>query len=226
MMQVRPEIKKLAEILFDSEELEYIKKISQAICGSKKQRGLAIYILRKMNPIRPKRPLYYLDYSLKNLPMLSRNAIEEVGSYIDLLIKEFRYEIEGKYREFPLGSNIEYLLGKKLKLDLDLIMLLEKVRFLNKWAYVPAKHIYGSPNDTEHYFKDPEVAIIVLAVIKLGEELKSKSKYVRTLCQDLVLPGQGLIIGHHPRTDNYGAPFDFKKKLSVEVIKLETEEQY
>jgi len=217
-MGVRPEINKLAEVVFDSEELKCVKEISEAMRISKKGRKQAISLLREIIPQRPKRPLYYARYGLGHLPMLSRWVVERMGSYLGGLVKELSLELEGNYFEgSSLGMDINRLLKNKRKMDSDLEELLKKIRFLNRVAYAPSKHRHGSPNNTRHYFSVSDVSILVLAVVKLGEELKKRSKYVRTFCQDLVLPGQRPIIGDHPRTDDYGKPFNFKEKLRAGV---------
>jgi len=125
------------------------------------------------------------------------------------LIKELRFELEGRYHKKPLGQNINALL-KNGEANLE---LLRKILKFNKVAYVPAKHIYGSPLDTKHYFNSQETIVIVLVAVKLGEELKKQSGFIRNLCQDLVLPEQKPLIGNHKRTDRNGIPFDFKKRL-------------
>ena len=80
-------------------------------------------------------------------------------------------------------------------------------------VYVPAKHVYGPPNDYEHYFDVDDSIMVTLLAVKLGEEIKKRSQFARNMSQDLVLLGQGEIIGNHPRTDNNGVPFDFTKSL-------------
>jgi hypothetical protein len=221
-MGVRPEIGKLAELVFDSEELSYVEVTSEAMRVSKKGRKQAVILLRAIIPQRPKRPLYYARYSLGNLPMESRYVVEQMGSYLGDLVKELSFELEGNYFDkSSLGVDISRLLKNKRNVGSDVAELLKKIRFLNEVAYAPSKHRHGSPSNTRHYFSFSDVAIIALAAVKLGEELKKRSKYVRSLCQDLVLPGQRPIIGDHPRTDDYGAPFNFKEKLKGEVSVLE-----
>ena len=209
-LDINPNIQKLAEELFDSTEWDEIQQIAKSICRSKKQRLLSIRRLKYIVPTRPKRPLYYLNYELKFLPRSSRFVVENMGSYLDLLVKELRFEIEGKYYKKSLGTNLVSLMKRA---DNNLGPLLEKLQLFNRVAYVPAKHEYGPPNDPRHYFSCSDAVIVILSAVKLGEELKMRSKFVRNLCQDLVLPAQMPLIGNHPRTDTDGIPFDFKERL-------------
>ena len=211
ILQVRPEIKELAKIVFDDEEIIEVLKIAKYYCEDSKNRKNAIKLLRNIVPTRPKRPLYYVNYEIKFLPKSSRRIVENMGSYIDLLIKELRYEIERKYYKKPLGKNIYNL---KEKVSADLKDLFEKILLFNKIAYVPSKHEYRPPNNPRHYFSTIDTIIIILSAVKLGEELKKRSQYVRDLCQDLFMPGRKPYEGNHKRTDSDGIPFDFKEKLT------------
>ena len=56
---------------------------------------------RYLIPSRPKRPMYYVNHKVGFLPEDSRFVVEQSGSYIDLLIKELRYELAGVYRKRP-----------------------------------------------------------------------------------------------------------------------------
>jgi len=208
-LNIRPNVQKLAIIVFDPTEWREVQEIVTQLLGSKKQKRVAISRLQFIVPKRPKRPLYYIHYELKFLPRTSRFVVEQMGSYLDLLTKELRFELEGRYHKMPLGKNITALMRYD---DADM-KLLEKLMMFNEIAYVPAKHIYGSPNDSRHYFNSQETTVIVLAAVKLGEELKRRSSFVRNLCQDLVLPAQKPLIGDHKRTDRNGMPFDFRKRL-------------
>jgi len=203
-------IQRLAGEIFDADEWSEVQKIVQAYSRSRTEKGLAILRLQKVVPTRPKRPLYYVNYELKFLPKRSRFVVEQIGSYLDLAVKELRYELEGQYQKKPLGVNVAALMKSA---DTDMKFLLRKLEMFNEIAYVPSKHIYGPPYDQRHYFNTQETIVIVLAAIKLGEELKKRSQYVRNLCQDLVLPAQKPLYGNWKRTDRNGAPFDFKKKL-------------
>lgn len=221
MIGVRPELDKLAGLVFDPEELSCVEAVSEAMRFPKRGRKQAVALLRAIIPQRPKRPLNYARYSLGNLPMESRYVVEQMGSYLGDSVKELSFELEGNYFEkSSLGVDISRLLKNKRNVSSDVAELLKKIRFLDKVAYAPSKHRKGAPDDTRHYFSVSDVAILALAAVKLGEELKRRSKYVRRYCQDLVLPGQRPIIGDHPRTDDYGAPFNFKEKLKGEISVL------
>jgi len=210
---VRQEIEELASEVLDEEELSEIRKLILGYGGSDKQYIVALSRLRYIIPIRPKRPMYYVHHEVGFLPEESRDVVEQSGSYIDLLIKELRYELTGVYSRHPLGQNVRFLLSLKDKSDPALVILLKRILSFNNVAYVPAKHIYGPPTDERHYFDVDDSLVITLMAVKLAEEVKKRSQFARNLCQDLVLPGQQEIMGNHPRTDRYGVPIDFKKKL-------------
>jgi hypothetical protein len=211
-MRVRQKVKELSEHVFDIGEYDDVLELVKAIEGSKKQRKLAFHTLKRLIPLRPKRPLYYVNFNVG--PRWSRSVVEDMGSYLDLLVKELRFEKEGTYYNLPLGANIHHLMGQ---VNDDLKSILAKVDLYNRIAYVPAKHVYGSPNDTRHYFSDSDVVVLALSAVKLGEELKKESEFVRNLCQDIVLPGQKPLTGQHRRTDAHGLPVNFKQKLNHEL---------
>jgi hypothetical protein len=210
---MRQEIEELASEIFDKEELPVIQELILAYCGSDEQHVAALGRLRYIIPSRPKRPMYYVNHRIGFLPEDSRFVVEQSGSYIDLLIKELRYELTGVYRKRPLGENVSFLLSLKDKIDPDLVILLKRILSFNNVAYAPAKHVYGPPTDDRHYFDVDDSMVIALVAVKLGEEVKKRSEYARNMCQDLVLPGQQKILGNHPRTDFDGVPIDFKKRL-------------
>ena len=190
-----------------------IHELILGYCGSDEQYLAALGRLRYIIPSRPKRPMYYVNHKIGFLPEDSRFVVEQSGSYIDLLIKELRYELTGVYHKRPLGENVGVLLSLKDKIDPDLVVLLKRILSFNNVAYAAAKHVYGPPTDDRHYFDVDDSMVIALAAVKLGEEVKKRSEFARNMCQDLVLPGQQKIIGNHPRTDFHGIPIDFKKKL-------------
>jgi hypothetical protein len=210
---MRQEIEELAREIFDKEELPVIQELISAYRGSDKQHVTALGRLRYIIPSRPKRPMYYVHHRVGSLPEDSRFVVENSGSYIDLLVKELRYELTGVYCKQPLGSNANFLLSLKANIDPDLVILLKRILSFNNVAYAPAKHVYGPPTDDRHYFDVDDSIVIALLAVKLGEEIKKRSEFARKLCQDLVLPGQREIIDNHPRTDFDGIPIDFKMKL-------------
>jgi len=210
---MRPEIEELASEIFEKEELQEIHELIQGYMGSDADYFGALSRLRYVIPSRPKRPMYYVHYEIRFLPKSSRFVVEQSGSYLDLLVKELRYELTGKYKGVPLGINVEYILKSKDKLDSELVILLKRIVAFNNFIYVPAKHRYGHPNDPGHYFEVDDSIMVTLLAVKLGEEIKKRSQFAKNLCQDLVLPGQNEYIGNHKRTDTDGSPFDFTKVL-------------
>jgi len=210
---MKEQVAELAPEIFDDKELTEINKIILAYNGSDEQFTEALGKLRYVVPKRPKRPLYYINHEVGFLPEHSRFVVEQSGSYLDLLLKEFRYELEGKYYKEPLGKNVNALLRLKGKNPDSLARLLNQLLAFNNIAYVPSKHVYGLPDDEGHYFEVDDSIVIVLAGVKLGEEIKARSQFARNLAQDLVLPSQKPYSGNWPRTDRDGIPFEFKTRL-------------
>ena len=145
--------------------------------------------------------MYYIHYQIGFLPRQSRFVVEQCGSYLDLLVKEFRYELSGKFKGFSLGINVKFILDLKDLLNPELVTLLNKILAFNKVVYVPAKHVYGPPNDYGHYFDVDDSIMVTLIAVKLGEEIKKRSQFASNLSQDLVLPGQDVYFGDHTRSD-------------------------
>jgi len=210
---MRQEIEELALEIFDTEEIYVIDELIQDYCGSDDDYLAALSRLRYVIPRRPKRPMYYVHHQIGFLPEASRFVVEQSGSYLDLLMKELRYEMSGKFVKLPLGTNVSFIRTIKSTVNPDLSDLLKKIQSFNQVAYVPAKHIYGPPTNERHYFEVDDSILIAMTAVKLCENIKKRSQYARNLCQDLVLPGQQKIQGNHQRTDFRGIPFDFTKVL-------------
>jgi hypothetical protein len=205
------ELNQYLEIIFDNEEIEIIEKIIIFYLDGGKKRKTIKLILQQITPLRPKRPLYYVNREFSFISSRSRWIVENMGSYLDLLVKELRLEVDGKYSSLPLGKNIESLI--KSNIDSDLKKILEKIRLYNSLFYVPSKHKYGPPNTDKHYFDVPSTIIAVLSAVKLGEELKKHSIYVHELAQDLYLPGHHPYLGREHTSDGLGKMFEFKTEL-------------
>ena len=101
---MRTEIQSLGKEVFDETELNEVDSIIRLFLGSRRQRESAVLRLRMLVPQRPKRPMYYVNYEMKYLQRRSRWVVEQMGSYLDLLVKEYRFEVKGKYSRGLLGS--------------------------------------------------------------------------------------------------------------------------
>ena len=220
---MRQEIEELASEIFEKKERSAVHELISMYRKRSKNHLVALGRLRYIIPSRPKRPMYYVHYQIGFLPESSRFVVEQSGSYLDLLVKELRYELTGNYKGFSMGANIKFILGLKDASNSELSALLNKILSFNKIVYVPAKHVYGPPNDYGHYFDVDDSIIVTLLAVKLGEEIKKRSQFAKNLCQDLVLPSQEEYIGNHQRTDFDGLPFDFTKVLlKTKHLKLDT----
>ena len=105
---MRQEIEKLAEEIFEKEELSVIRELTLDYLGSEMKYLAALRRLRYISPSRPKRPMYYVHHLVGFLPEESRFVVEQSGSYLDLLVKELRYEYSGTYYGYPLGQNVPF----------------------------------------------------------------------------------------------------------------------
>ena len=98
---MREEIGDLTRRIFDQEELNEINDIITAYTSSDEEYLSSLSRLRYVVPSRPKRPMYYINHRVGFLPEESRFVVEQTGSYLDLLVKEYRFEIEGTYHNRP-----------------------------------------------------------------------------------------------------------------------------
>jgi hypothetical protein len=177
-LEINLEILTLAEELLSEDEILEAEKLSLNI-SKKSTRLTAQTKLKRMLGVRPKRPIYYANSEIDRLPHWTRYAIENLGHFIDNMIKCVAVEklADPKCNESPLGSNLT-----KLKNKLPTDLYLELVNF-NKLIYRPAKHDFDVKNRS-HRFTCKEVVFTIFITLKLKEKLIKISKEVKDYCED------------------------------------------
>ncbi len=96
-MLITPGISELASEVLTSEEIEKVETLTRMlVLGAKSKRKEAIGQIQLLLLPPPKRPLYYLHYSLRDLPHNTRHVILDLCPYIELLVKAFLYDMGEK----------------------------------------------------------------------------------------------------------------------------------
>lgn len=172
---------KLATDVLAQKEIAEADKLSEDVASSKKRKRLAIETLQEKVGTIPKRPMFYLNDELGYLPYHTRDAMRDLGDYIDHLIKFYSVEKLGnkKYEKQSLGSSLTNLKGaipEKLRLQL--------IQF-NKLIYVPAKHDFNVKN-RRHRFTSKEVVFICLVTMALAKEIVKISARARDYAEDRI----------------------------------------
>lgn len=101
-----PEIVELAKEMLTVEQLERADEMAMTLLTRRKQRRQVQWELIRMIPLKPSRPLMYLNPIIMQLPNATRDVIRYLGDYVDLITKEMTYEfLNGKARFSSLGIN-------------------------------------------------------------------------------------------------------------------------
>ncbi len=178
---IGPEVLKLAEDLLSKREIFEANKLSTDISSPKKGKWSAIEILQEKVGIRPKRPMFYLNDELSYLPYHTRDAVRDLGDYIDHLIKFCSTERlnNKKHENRSLGSNLASLKGfvpEKLRLQL--------FQF-NELLYIPAKHDFNV-KDRRHRFTCKEVVFVCFITMALAKEIVKISTRAKDYAEDRI----------------------------------------
>ena len=117
------EIVELAEEVLSPKQFARAIELSEMLVYTKSQREEAIYELKELIAPPPKRPLYYAQHELGFLPRWTRDAIRDLGDYIDILTKHLAYELtkDNRVRSSPMGANIKIIESMKDK-ELDKLL--------------------------------------------------------------------------------------------------------
>lgn len=171
-----PIVSELARNTLTPSELDEAERISIMLAGSKKQRRDAIHYLMKLVAPPPKRPLYYAQMEMKNLPRWTRDVIRYLGDYIDLLIKATAFEFTKDYRckKYSLGRNFRILRTRKYGISPS---LLDKLKKYNSFLYTPGKHDFKVPPGRGHRFTSKEAVFTAFITMGLADEIKKLSQF-------------------------------------------------
>jgi hypothetical protein len=177
MLDALPIVCELAQDVLTPPELDEANEISKMLAGSRGQRMQAIALLMKLVAPPPKRPLYYAQHEMGALPHWTRDAIRDLGDYIDLLVKAMTFELSKDHgsKERSLGINLRILKTKKYGIS---PILLDQLTRYNSFLYQPGKHDFRVPYGRRHRFTSKEVVLTAFITMKLADEIKKLSDFV------------------------------------------------
>jgi hypothetical protein len=169
-LEISSEMMAFAKEVLSSNEIEAAEKLSLNL-SEKSTRLNAQRILKDMIGVRPKRPIYYANCEIDRLPRWTRYAIENLGHFIDILVKCVASEklSNPKCHELPFGTNLTKL---KNVIANDLYSELDK---FNKLIYRRAKHDFNVVGRS-HLFTSKEVVFTIFITMNLKEKLISISE--------------------------------------------------
>ena len=178
-LEIDSEIMTLAEELLSVEDIQKAEELSLALTN-KSTRENAIRTLKKIVGDRPKRPLYYVNNDLNALPRWTRHTVEDIGHFIDQLVKCLAIEKMSKPNcgIKPLGTNLNMIQNI---IPYDLYSELDKY---NKLLYVPAKHDFSVKNRS-HRFTCKEAVFSIFISLKLKEKIIDISEEARSYAEGL-----------------------------------------
>ncbi|MFW9935112.1 MAG: hypothetical protein ACFFDU_06355 [Candidatus Thorarchaeota archaeon] len=159
---------------------EYIEAETTAVylVRSKKLKEAAMQRLQALVKPPPKNPLSAAQEALKELPRFTRDAIQYLAEYIELLVRAWTFEVTGEAatKTRSLGSNVRKLQPKKLGLPQDLVDYLKRY---NSFVFTPAKHDFTIFKGQRHRFSSREVVLLAYITMKLAERIMTLSSAAR-----------------------------------------------
>jgi len=178
--KIDEKIADLVKNVVDDNTILEIENLTNKLLNSGNPRLEAIKILQNQIGFTPKRPLFYLNDFIYDLPNHTRDIARYAGDYIDYLIKHFAHE-QSVLKILALYSS----LGKNLKelrktIDYKLYQNLENY---NKYIYTPAKHDFDV-KDALHRFSVKEAVSIVFISLALGKQIINLSKEAKDYSQN------------------------------------------
>ena len=165
------------EVLTEQEYLEAETTAVYLVRGKKQQKA-AMQRLTALVAPPPKHPLESAQEAIKALPRFTRDAIQLLAEYIELLVRAWTFEITGEAatKNRSLGSNVRKLQPKKLGLPEDLINHLKRY---NSFIFTPARHDFTIFKGQRHRFTSREVVLLAYITMKLANRIKELSSAAR-----------------------------------------------
>jgi len=169
-LTISSEIFELAKRVLSEEDIVAANKLSEYFVQNEHMRLHAIEELREYIGVRPKRPVYYLNFEICRLPEETRDVVRYAGDFIDQLIKHCAHE-RGKYifrfnaYRSSLGLNLKKLKGI---LPDSLIGILKE---FNDLIYVKAKHSW-EVGDRPHLFSCKEAVFACFVIKKIAIQVE------------------------------------------------------
>ena len=155
---------------------EYIEAETTAVylVRSKKLHDAAKKRLIALVAPPPKHPLAAAQEAIKGLPRFTRDAIQSLADYLELLVRAWTFELTGDAatKTRSLGSNIRRLQPKSLGLPEDLI---DQLKRYNSFVFTPAKHDFTIFKGQRHRFSSREVVLLAYVTMKLAERIRELS---------------------------------------------------
>lgn len=202
-LDVLPEIQNLADEMLTDQESAHVDLIARSLLGKKAQRKQGIEACISLVGIKPSRPLFYWTLEMRWLPRNTRDCIRYLGDYIDLLVKEFAFELMGRGRKGSLGSNAKLLLKARQAHELG-VRLGKYADFL----YNPGKHDFDLPAGRHHRFTAKEVVVCSFITAKLAKEILDQSPAARHSVEKDNLYAIGGKWGSPSRVEYWGDPLE------------------
>lgn len=171
-LELGDDVASLARDVLSFQEFEEAEKLTNDIIFKGERKSQAIKNLQGRIGVRPKRPIYYINGLLPNLPGSTRDIMRYLGDYIDRLVKWIAKENHRGSIYASLGSNLRSLKGV-IPLDFQK----QLVRY-DKNIYVPAKHDFDN-HGRKHRFTPREVVFTIMVTVEFGEKLKAIFPSVR-----------------------------------------------
>jgi|GEM_PF-1554921 len=149
--------------------------LAVGLAGTRRQQDKARSTLIEMVAPPPKRPLYYCQYHIRFLPHWTRDALRDLGDFVDMLVKAAVYEKTGSSRIFqaPLGPAINGFSGQYPGEK----HLTDWLRRYNRFLYRPAKHDLTLPaGRRQHRFTSREAVLCVFITMNLADSITALSQ--------------------------------------------------
>jgi len=174
----------LAKETLTEAEYQEAEELAKKLAGRKKgERNFARYRLAEIVKPPPKRPIYYAQEEMFELPHRTRNALRFLGDFIDILVKSAVFEREKNKRIF--GSSLGPAINKFEQFWPECRQLTEFLRTYNRFLYKGAKHDFSLPQGREtHRFTSREVVISAFVTMNLAERITAISNTARKVRQD------------------------------------------
>ena len=178
-LEIEGEVLKLAKEILSDLQIKEADQISEELAESKSKKNKARKELKQVMHFGPKRPMYYLQRELSDLPRWTRDAMRYLGDYVDHLVKFYSAELcnNDAYKKRSLGINLNAI-GHKIP-D-NLYSILHKY---NKLLYVPAKHDMVVIN-RRHRFTCKEVVYACFMTKRISEIIVKLSKAAKLYSED------------------------------------------
>jgi hypothetical protein len=170
------------EVLPEQQYLE-AEELAKKLVGKKSEKDFARRRLMSIVKPPPKRPLFYTQWEIQFLPHQTRDAIRDLGDFIDMLVKAIVYEKTNDDRIFR--SSLGPAIDRFETCRPELRQLAEILKKYNRFLYRDAKHDFRLPKGRkEHRFTSREVVLTIYITMNLADRLINISPMAARIKQD------------------------------------------